>query len=146
MSAIDPSIVVVPYDFSPIGQESFAAARGLRARGAKIHVVHVIPRLIPSEPGVMWDEVDDASRVDHARAQLVDACAANGLEGSVVAVLLGGMGNPAIELVDYAADARADLIVVTSHGRTGLARFALGSVAERVVRHASCGVLVLRAT
>jgi nucleotide-binding universal stress UspA family protein len=56
------------------------------------------------------------------------------------------MGNPAIELVDYAADARADLIVVTSHGRTGLARFALGSVAERVVRHASCGVLVLRAT
>ena len=64
----------------------------------------------------------------------------------MVAVLLGGMGNPAIELVDYAADARADLIVVTSHGRTGLARFALGSVAERVVRHASCGVLVLRAT
>ena len=144
MSAIDPSIVVVPYDFSPIGQESFEAARGLRARGAKIHVIHVIPRLIPSEPGVMWDEVDDASRLDHARAQLVDACVANGLEGAEVAVLLGGMGNPAIEVVDYAADAHAELIVVTSHGRTGLARIALGSVAERIVRHASCGVLVLR--
>ena len=144
MSAIDPSIVVVPYDFSPIGQESFEAARGLRARGAKIHVIHVIPRLIPSEPGVMWDEVDDASRLDHARAQLVDACVANGLVGAEVAVLLGGMGNPAIEVVDYAADAHAELIVVTSHGRTGLARIALGSVAERIVRHASCGVLVLR--
>jgi nucleotide-binding universal stress UspA family protein len=53
-------------------------------------------------------------------------------------------GDPRAEIVDEAKDWRADLIVVGSHGRTGIARWLLGSVAAQVVRHASCSVEVVR--
>jgi nucleotide-binding universal stress UspA family protein len=53
-------------------------------------------------------------------------------------------GDPGMVLTDYAQEINAELIVVSSHGRTGLTRLLLGSVAERIVRHAHCPVLVLR--
>ena len=54
-------------------------------------------------------------------------------------------GNPAIDICRIAAERHADLIVTSTHGRTGLAHLFMGSVAERVVRHAPCSVLVVRA-
>jgi nucleotide-binding universal stress UspA family protein len=54
-------------------------------------------------------------------------------------------GDPAGNIVDAAKAYRADLIVVSTHGRTGLRRFFVGSVAEHVIRHAHCSVLVARA-
>ena len=54
-------------------------------------------------------------------------------------------GNPAAAIVRMADDQRAELVVLASHGRTGLARLALGSVAEEVLRYAHCSVLVVRA-
>ncbi len=53
-------------------------------------------------------------------------------------------GNPASEIVGYVRERGFDLLVLATHGRTGLARFVLGSVAERVVREATCPVLVVR--
>jgi nucleotide-binding universal stress UspA family protein len=54
------------------------------------------------------------------------------------------LGTPETNIVDRAKASRADLIVLTTHGRTGLAHVLLGSVAERVVRHAECPVLTIR--
>jgi len=53
-------------------------------------------------------------------------------------------GNPKSVIVDFAAKWPADLVVIGSHGHTGFGRFFLGSVAETVVRHAPCSVLVVR--
>lgn len=53
-------------------------------------------------------------------------------------------GDPASTILDRAADLHSDLIVVGSHGRSGLARFFLGSVSSRVVSHAPCSVLVMK--
>ena len=53
-------------------------------------------------------------------------------------------GDPRDELVNTASDERCDLVVVGSHGRTGLARLLLGSVASHVVTHAPCSVLVVK--
>ena len=53
-------------------------------------------------------------------------------------------GNPAEEIVAMAESLDVDLIVMSTHGRTGLSRFLLGSVAEKVVRHAPCPVLTVR--
>jgi nucleotide-binding universal stress UspA family protein len=53
-------------------------------------------------------------------------------------------GDPAEEIVRYGRDAGADLIVMGTHGRTGLERLLLGSVAEKVLRDASCSVLVVK--
>ena len=53
-------------------------------------------------------------------------------------------GDPATEIVRYAAEAGMDLIVMGTHGRTGLERLLMGSVAERVLREAPCSVLVVK--
>ena len=53
-------------------------------------------------------------------------------------------GDPGLLIADYAAEVHADLIVMPSHGYHGVKRLLLGSVAERVLRHANCPVLVLR--
>lgn len=53
-------------------------------------------------------------------------------------------GQPYFEIVEYARDCAADAIVVSTHGRSGLSHVLLGSVAERIVRHAPCAVIVDR--
>lgn len=55
-------------------------------------------------------------------------------------------GNPADEIVSLASSEKADLVVMTTHGRRGFMRFMLGSVAEKVVRTSPCSVLVVRPT
>ena len=60
------------------------------------------------------------------------------------AVLALRMGNPFIEIVKYAEEANIDLIVVGTHGRSGLGHLFLGSVAEKIVRKAKCPVLTVR--
>lgn len=52
-------------------------------------------------------------------------------------------GNPAENILDAAAHGKFDLIVISSHGRSGVNRFVFGSVADKVVRHAPCPVLVV---
>jgi nucleotide-binding universal stress UspA family protein len=54
------------------------------------------------------------------------------------------VGNPAVELVRIADEHSAGLIVVGSHGLSGIERFLLGSVSERVLRHAHCSVLIVK--
>ena len=54
------------------------------------------------------------------------------------------IGNPGLEITEYARESKSDLIVIPSHGHHGLRRILLGSVAERVLRHAECPTLVLR--
>jgi len=112
----------------------------LAAKPNDIHVVHVIPPIIAAEPGVIWDTIDDASRIVHAREEMKTKLEAyaEGMELNV------GVGDPGHIVCDLAEEVHAGLIVIPSHGRTGISRMVLGSVAERVVRHAHCPVLVLK--
>ncbi len=54
------------------------------------------------------------------------------------------VGNPHVEIIEAAEELGIDLIILSTHGRTGLAHVFLGSTAERVVRHAGCPVLIVR--
>ena len=74
------------------------------------------------------------------RTTLEQVMARAGVKGE--ALILDG--SPATELVSSAEELGAELIVVGTHGRTGLIRLALGSVAERVIRSAGCSVLAVR--
>jgi nucleotide-binding universal stress UspA family protein len=145
MSAIQPRVVVVPFDFSKLAAHAFPVAAAHASQGATIHVLHVLSELAAGEPGVAWGEIDDEQRMEHARESLRRTLASHGLQNAVLHVLAGGPGNPAWNVADLARKVNADLIVTTSHGRTGLLRFAMGSVSERIVRLAPCAVLVLRA-
>ena len=127
--------VVVPFDFSEHSEAALKRAASLVSRPELLHVLHVLPFLIPTEPGVVWATVDDAHRIQHALESL--RTSVNNLQE----VRLGDPGQIAC---DRAEELAAELIVVGSHGRTGLTRMLLGSVAERVVRLAHCQVLVVK--
>jgi len=141
MSWLPKQNVVVPVDFS---DESFAAvdtALEMVAGPTHLHVVHVLAEIVATEPGVIWEVIDDESRradaQDALRARLVDTR----YEGIDIHV---AFGDPGYQVANLAQEIHADLIVLPSHGRTGLARLMIGSVAERVVRLSHCPVLVLR--
>jgi nucleotide-binding universal stress UspA family protein len=141
MSWVPRQSVVVPVDYS---DESFAAvelARSLVQDASHLHVIHVLPYLTPTEPGVIWSTVDDAGRLAHAREALQGQLTDARYQGIDICV---EFGDPGQQIAQYAQQQAADLIVLPSHGRTGLKRLLIGSVAERVVRLAHCPVLVLR--
>jgi len=75
---------------------------------------------------------DMNEKVQHLKHQGVNAVA--GIDA----------GDPAERIVDYAAENKVDLIVMSTHGRTGLARWAYGSVAQKVLQAAPCPVLIIR--
>lgn len=141
MSWLPKENIVVPCDFS---EESFAAvdtALEMVSSPSRIHVLHVLAELAAGEPGVVWGTVDEESRREHAKQALSEKLSDPKYEGIDIVI---GFGNAGHEVADYAKSTNADLIVLPSHGRTGIARLLIGSVAERVVRLAPCPVLVLR--
>lgn len=134
--------VVVPIDFS--GQSKIAIETALEVVDSpeNLHVVHVLFPLDAVSPGVVWGELDDKKReesaLEHAKQFLSDSNLP-----STVKVLVR-IGDPGTEIAEYAESVKSELIVVPSHGYHGLKRIFLGSVAERIIRHANCAVLVLR--
>ena len=141
MSWLPKSNVVVPVDFSSESMAAIDAALELVESPTKIHVIHVLPPLPATEPGVIWDTVDDVSRQDHVEDALRNRLSDENYAGIDIAVAIG---DPGEEIVDFAQSVNADVIVLPSHGRTGIKRLLIGSVAERVVRLAQCPVLVLK--
>jgi len=86
----------------------------------------------------MSEQLEDSA--ERELPQLADCDEFNGLAVEEVIV----HGDAAAEIVRVASEHEVDLIVVSSHGRTGLGRIIFGSTAEAVVRHASCPVLVVK--
>ena len=134
-------IVVVPIDFSEFSLKALDTALEVAGDPSQVHVVHVLGDLSPAEPGEIWRTVDHDSRRRHATQALKELLADPKLEKVSINV---AFGDPGQGIAEYAEKAGAKLIVLPSHGRTGLKRLLIGSVAERVVRLAHCPVLVLR--
>lgn len=139
MSWLPRKRVVAPYDFSEESFDSVKLAAEMVDDLSHLHVIHVLPELTATEPGVIWASIDDASRMQHAQEALAER-----LADFKAANLNVGFGDPGQVITDLASEIEADLIVIPSHGRRGMKRILLGSVAERVVRLAHCPVLVLR--
>ena len=141
--------VMVPTDFSAPADAALDYARDLAKQfGASIALVHVFDDPFTSGAFVgdgtvmMPGEVREALE-NRAREELDTrhAAHASALPGSSTAFL---MGPPAKCIVERAKVDKADLIVMGTHGRTGLGHLLMGSVAERVVRTAPCPVLTTR--
>jgi len=141
--------ILVPTDFSAGSERAWAAARRLAARlGAELVLVHVLVEAPPYSEGPFTMKqargVFDAAR-DWAEKTLGEwAATATAAAISARWVLLTGV--PYKEIVGAAASERADLIVIGTHGRGGLDRALLGSVADRVIRLAPCPVVTVRDT
>src|SRR5688572_11565473 len=119
--------ILFPTDFSPESEVAGLIAREMAVRAdARLHVLHVVPPLTdPSSP---------AESLARAARRLTD-----GLRAETV-LLTGWAGR---KIVDYAREKHIDLIVLGTHGRTGITLAILGSVAETVVRLSPCLVLTV---
>jgi nucleotide-binding universal stress UspA family protein len=135
------SKVVVPVDFSDDSLAAIATALQLVADPSHVTVIHVLPEVSTLEPTEGWQPVDAPSRIRRVTGALRERLDKSGY---AVVKLDVQVGDPGHEIADMAAREGAELIVLPSHGRTGLKRLLIGSVAERVVRLAHCPVLVLR--
>lgn len=108
---------------------------------SQIHVIHVLPVIAVSELGGTWEEARDEVRRERTQGALNERFAEDKYHGIQFEVVFG---DPGTEIAAYAEEKGAELIVIPSHGRTGLKRLLIGSVAERVCRLAHCSVLVLK--
>lgn len=138
--------IVVPVDFSPTSDYALSFAVSLAARlGAQIqllHVYHFASRQLPAGGAVTRAEFlrDYASTYHEQLDGLIARHAGAGV--AIQGVLLKGV--PDEQIVKAARDLNADLIVIGSQGRSGLAEMILGTVAERVVRTSTVPVLTIR--
>ncbi len=139
--------ILVATDLSPEAMSCIPTVADMaRDVGARITLLHVvesleaIPHGSPLAPPLRMSGDPDAAQ--RARAQLEQRAAAFGADLDVALELVEG-GDAAEEITAYAGRNEVDLIAVTTHGRTGFRRLALGSVAEAVIRHSRVPVLVL---
>ncbi len=140
--------ILAPADFSAHDVAAIRYAVGLAERfGATLHLLHVLPDVIPAGPDAMvapglppayYREAEADSH--EALGRLLDPT-----WGRVTTVETSVRWGELVEgVVAYAKEHAIDLIVVATHGRTGLGHALLGSAAERIVREAPCPVLTIR--
>ena len=139
--ALHASTVVVPIDFSSASASAIKTALEIVENPSQLYLIHVMLPLETMSPGVLLGDVTDVSRTEKVTTALKNLAEIHKAEDAHLAVTIG---TPGLEIADYAKREKADLIIIPSHGYHGLKRLFLGSVAERVLRHAPCRVLVLR--
>jgi nucleotide-binding universal stress UspA family protein len=139
--------ILFPTDFSEPAKEAQKYAMALADRfGAELHLLHVIPEVVIPFPDstTAWTlpPAEMQLQVHAAEQRLVEELGPDWAEerrtrhAAVV-------GNAVEEIVRYASENEIGMIVIGTHGRTGLSRLLLGSVAEKLVRLATCPVLTV---
>jgi nucleotide-binding universal stress UspA family protein len=141
MDWLPKKCIVVPFDFSEQADQALESSQVFTSDLAGLHVVHVLPTIELAEPGVIWETIDDDARRHHVEAAFRERFTKSPFATVDFHVRFG---DPGREIAALAEELHAELIVMPSHGRTGLSRLFIGSVAERVVRLAHCPVLILK--
>jgi nucleotide-binding universal stress UspA family protein len=147
MPSADWKRILCPIDFSDASRAALeTAAEVARRYGAKVALFHAYP-----VPGYTFP---DGSFVASSKMleELSDQAHRHLLEWKAIAEKLGiaqvevatAIGEPAHEILAFAKAQQADLLILGTHGRTGIQHALMGSVAERVVRRSTCPVLTVR--
>lgn len=137
--------IVVPLDGSAFGKRALPVALALARRShAAVHLVHVHEPMVSASGGPQHDARLHNELRDEMRTELIAAAAQLARETSlpIDAVFLDGPVVPTLQ--GYLADRNHDLVVMMTHGRGGLSRAWLGSVADGLVRHAAVPLLLVR--
>src|SRR6266545_1167979 len=137
---------LIPVDFSEYANQAVEYAIGLASKlGARLTLLHVIQPLplagVDMGVTLPYTYIQDLeAEIANSMQAYLERVTAAGLEGEIAVV----HGVPFQEILETAKTQQVDLIVMGTHGRTGLQHVLLGSVAEKVVRLAPCPVLVVR--
>jgi len=138
--------ILVPTDFSPFANGAVGYAHALAEKvNAELHVLHVVRDIgeAVAEHGAVGT-LDPAGSQDEADQWLASLLGEAGTVRRVEALRVGD--DVAATVVKYAKAHGIDLIVMATHGRTGLTHLLAGSVTEKVLRHAPCPLLAIRPT
>ncbi|MBY0457277.1 MAG: universal stress protein [Gemmataceae bacterium] len=140
--------ILVPTDFTDCATKAVRYAAELADKfQAELILLHVVPDTVLALPDAVMPTPAPLADLDALRE-----AGKSGLANLIGALKLERLnprpevrlGSPEQEIVAAAHDLKADLVCVSTHGRDGLSRVLLGSVAEQVVRHAPCPVLTVR--
>ncbi|MFA3783924.1 universal stress protein [Melioribacteraceae bacterium 4301-Me] len=139
--------IIVPTDFSKLSYSAFEFARDLAEKNdAVIHLIHILEKTPPFLAVRSLDVSEDEimkSMEKNAKKQLHKTVSILREDSSVQIKEILRKGVDYEEIVNYSNEINADLIVIATHGRTGILHTLLGSVAEKVIRYAKCPVLVI---
>jgi len=149
VSVMSVKTILLPTDFSDCAIFALPYAANIaRATGASLICLHVVETVVPavgytgmSEPlpiGDLSEQLENSAERELPKIAESEVCSGLQVEELIV------HGEAATEIVRVAKERSVDLIVVSSHGRTGWGRILFGSTAEAVVRHAECPVLVVK--
>jgi universal stress protein A len=139
--------ILVPTDFSEPSEAALDYALALAAtHGSRLHLLHVVDASfvtgpVSAEIFVVETPAEQAALFDDAKAKLAHR-AARCTSGKITTEVI--TGTSARTIICYARARSIDLIVMGTHGRSGMAHLFMGSVAEKVVRDAPCPVLTVR--
>jgi nucleotide-binding universal stress UspA family protein len=142
--------ILVPIDFSKPGEEALAVACEVASTyGAELQMVHILPE-IPSPPFYDLGGFSSPGRqpgiVENTESALEDLleerCASRGAPAGYHVL----EGNPAATITRFAHDHNSDLIIMATHGLTGIMHFLMGSTTEKVLAGAECPVMVVKAS
>ena len=137
--------ILVPIDFSEPSLKALKYAVAFAEQfGAHVALLHVVEPVVVPDFAYVPLAMDNDRIAAGAKNKLEQMCKKDGLGRRLVQKKLVRTGSPFREITDTARRLKADLIVIATHGYTGLAHALLGSTAERVVRHAPCPVLTVR--
>lgn len=152
------ALILHPTDFSDCAERALQqAVRLARLLPAKIHLLHKVIYPAPQTPSDILSHLKDVQSIDAILDQCIEAPGRQArervdrMEEEVrrqdveVETSLELSRDPAEAIMDRVAAIRPDLIVMGTHGRTGAEKVLIGSVAEKVLRHAACDVMTLRA-
>ncbi len=144
-----PKRILWPTDFSELSLKGGRYARAFWEKfGAELHLIHVIPPPLSPDVSVMLPaevpiSVAEPELLEASRTGLKELIQRH-FQGDKGIKIDAFYGNPWMGICDYAAKHEIDLIVVATHGRTGLGHVLIGSTAERIVQRAPCPVLVVK--
>mgnify|MGYP001044478402 CR=1 FL=1 len=138
--------ILAPLDGSELAERALEHVRTVTKgrRAPKVILLQVIP--FPAHPAHTLSDELIRSESEKAEANARDYLAkvADSLRADGIAVETAIVrGGPAEEILDYAKENKVDLIVMSTHGRSGVSRWVFGSVAERVLRHSATPVLIV---
>lgn len=136
--------ILVPIDFSEHSEAALRYAGELATTyGADLDLLHVIEEMaMPGVYGIVATPLDTGAVQARVREALAEQASDTGAPGRARTEVV--VGHTAAVVLDYAEEHGVDLIVIATHGRTGLKRFLMGSVAEKVAREAPCPVFIVK--
>lgn len=146
MKSFNVKNIVIPTDFSKISYTAFNYAKEIGFMyKAKLHLVHVIediPPVFTNGSPVAIEDISPEKQTEEAITKLEEAKEELGKLSGLDITVVVRRGVDHEEIISYAKEVQAELIVIATHGHSGIMQTLLGSVAQKVIKNAKCPVLV----